>query len=81
MSYSIATVAKKVHGNTSTFVRIAWLAVQQEAPNVLQIHQLIQYFNETCLNGQFVIQQWNYFDYIVPRTNNHFVGWHSRLKK
>ena len=64
-----------------TFVRTAWLAVQQEAPNVLQIDHLVQYFNETWLNGQFTIQQWNYFDYTGPRTNNHLKGWHSRLKK
>ena len=31
--------------------------------------------------GQYRIQQWKYFDYNGPRTNNHIEGWHSRLKK
>ena len=43
-----------------TFVHIAWLSVQQEAPDTFQVDQLIQYFNETWFNGQFAIEQWNF---------------------
>ena len=39
-----------------TFVRLAWFTVQEEAQDVPQVDQLIQYFNESCLNGQFAIQ-------------------------
>lgn len=42
-----------------TFVCVAWLAVQQEAPDVLQVDQLIQYFNEIWLNEQFAIHERN----------------------
>ena len=64
-----------------TFVRPAWLAVQQDAQNLPQVDQLIAYFDHTWLNGQFPCRSWNYFDHPGPRTNNHMEGWHSRLKK
>ena len=64
-----------------TFVRPAWLAVQQEAPNLPQVDQLIAYFDHTWLNGQFPCRSWNYFDHPGPRTNNHVEGWHSRMNK
>ena len=38
------------------FVHIAWLAIQQEASDILQVDQLIQYFIETWLNGQFATE-------------------------
>ena len=40
-----------------TFVHLAWFTVQEEAADVSQVDQLIQYFNETLLNGQFAIKQ------------------------
>ena len=41
----------------------------------------MSYFDQTWMNGQFSYHQWNYFNYIGPRTNNHVEGWHSRLSK
>ena len=64
-----------------SFVRPAWLAVQQEAPQIPQVDSLVEYFDSTWVNGQFQFQQWNYFDFDGPRTNNYVEGWHSRLKK
>ena len=63
------------------FVRMAWLAVQQKVPNISNADQLVSYFDQTWMNGQFNYRQWNYFDYTGPRTNNNVEGWHSRLSK
>ena len=64
-----------------SFVHPAWLGVQQEAPQILQVDSLVEYFDSTWINGQFQFQQWNYFDFDGPRTNNHVEGWHLYLKK
>ena len=64
-----------------SFVRPAWLAVQQEAPHIPQVDSLVEYFDSTWVNGQFQFHQWNYFDFEGPRTNNYVEGWHSQLKK
>ena len=45
-----------------SFVRPAWLGVQEEAPLIPQVDSLVQYFDSTWINGQFQFQQWNYFD-------------------
>ena len=66
----------------STFVRPAWLAIQQSAPTAIpRVDELIEYFTDTWLNGNFPQSQWNYFNQHLPRTNNHIEGWHSRIKK
>ena len=36
-----------------TFVRTAWLAVQQEAPQIPHVDELVSYFDSTWMNGQF----------------------------
>ena len=64
-----------------SFVKTAWLDVQQEAPQIPHVDDLVLYFNSTWMNGQFKHHQWNYFNFKGPRTNNHVEGWHSRLKK
>ena len=64
-----------------TFIRTTWLAVQQEAPQIPYVDELVSYFDSTWMNGQFKRDQWNYFNFEGPRTNNHVEGWHSRLKK
>ena len=64
-----------------SFVRPAWLAIQQEAPQILQVDILVKYFDSTWVNGQFQFQQWNCFDFDGPHTNNYVEGWHSWLKK
>ena len=66
----------------STFVRPVWLAIQQSALTAIpRVDELIEYFTDTWLNGNFQQSQWNYFNQHLPRTNNHVEGWHSRIKK
>ena len=66
----------------SNFVRPAWLAIQQSALTAIpRVDELIEYFTDTWLNGNFPQSQWNYFNQHLPRTNNHVEGWHSRIKK
>ena len=64
-----------------TYVRTAWLAIQQSAPNIPRVDELIDYFSATWINGNFPPIHWNYFNQHQPRTNNHVEGWHSRMKK
>lgn len=64
-----------------TYVRPAWLAIQQSAPNIPRVDELIDYFTATWINGNFPPIHWNYFNQHQPRTNNHVEGWHSRMKK
>ena len=64
-----------------TYVRTAWLAIQQNAPNIPRVDELIDYFSATWINGNFPPIHWNYFNQHQPRTNNHVEGWHSRMKK
>ena len=66
---------------TPSFVRVAWQGLQEEAPEVDGIDDFVNCFHNTCIRGQYRTQQWNYFDYNSPRTNNHIKGWHSWLKK
>ena len=62
------------------FVRSAWISVQEEAPELPRIDELVEYFSATWVRSSFQIRQWNYFKIEGPRTNNHVEGWHSRLK-
>ena len=83
---SLKLFVQKITFCPLTFIRTAWIAVQQEPPQIdpqadSQIDSLIEYFDRTWMNGQFQPHQWNYYDYSGPCTNNHVEGWHSRLKK
>ena len=53
------------------FVRVAWQGVQQEARELDNIDDCHIYFDKTWTNGQFRLQQWNYYNYNGLRTNNH----------
>ena len=64
-----------------TYVRTAWLAIQQDAPNIPRVDELVDYFSATWVNGNFPPLHWNYFNQHQPRTNNNVEGWHSRMKK
>ena len=63
------------------FVRPAWISVQQEAPQLLRVDELVDYFSTTWVNRSYQIRKWNHYKTDGPRTNNHVEGWHSRLKK
>ncbi len=63
------------------FVRPAWISVQQEAPQLPRVDELVEYLSATWVRGNYQIRQWNYYKVEGPRTNNHVEGWHSRLKK
>ena len=63
------------------FVRPAWLAVQQEVPNIPNADELVSYCDQIWMNGHFNYRHWKYFDYIGPHMNNHVEGWHSHLSK
>ena len=58
---------------------VAWQSLQEEAPEVDGIDDFVSYCNSTCIRGQYRIQQWNYFDYYRPRTNNHIKGWQKKI--
>ena len=45
-----------------TYVRTAWLAIQQDAPNIPRVDELIDYFTATWINGNFPPIHWNYFN-------------------
>ncbi len=53
-----------------TFVRTAWLAIQQDAPNIPRVDEVVDYFTTTWINGNFPPIHWNYFNQHQPRTNN-----------
>ncbi|CAN8005385.1 unnamed protein product, partial [Ixodes hexagonus] len=63
------------------FVRIAWRGVKAAAPPALGVPQLILYFEDTWLLGNYDIQQWNHHQNSGARTNNLKEAWHrSELK-
>ena len=64
-----------------TYVRTAWLAIQQDAPNIRKVDELVDYISATWVNENFPPLHWNYFNQHQPRTNNNVEGWHSRMKK
>ena len=59
------------------FVRPAWMSVQQEAPQIARVDELVTYFSNTWVSGSYQVRQWNYYKVDGPRTNNHVEGWHS----
>ena len=63
------------------FVHTVWLGVQQEAPQIARVDELVDYFTSTWVSGQFQVRQRNYYKVDGPHTNNHLEGWHSWLKK
>ena len=63
------------------FVRPAWMSVQQEAPQIARVDELVTYFSNTWVSGSYQVRQWNYYKVDGPRTNNHVEGWHFRLKR
>ncbi len=65
-----------------TVVRTAWLAIQQDAPNIPRVDELVDYFTATWINGNFPPIHWNYFNQHQPRTNEQPKDQlHSRMKK
>ncbi|KAL8608726.1 hypothetical protein ACOMHN_067425 [Nucella lapillus] len=67
-------------------VRPAVTALQDELQDepafleVPQLQQLLHYYINTWLNGDFPLSMWNVTDANV-RTNNHVEGWHSKLNR
>ena len=57
------------------------MSVQQEAPQIARVDELVTYFSNTWVSGSYQVRQWNYYKVDGPRTNNHIEGWHSRLKR
>ena len=51
-----------------TYVRTAWLAIQQGAPDVPRVDEPIDYFTATWINGNFSPIHWNYFNSPEPTT-------------
>ena len=72
-------VQKTAATGPPSFVWVAWQGVQQETPELDNIDDFVSYFDRTWINGQFRLQQWNYYNYNGPRTNNRIV-WHSQLR-
>ena len=61
------------------FVRVAWMGLKAEAPEVHRIEELESYFENTWLNGSYPINIWNYYKVDGPCTNNHVEGWHIKI--
>ena len=57
--------------------------VKTMAPIRPEIHEFINYFEDTWLVSQFPPVLWNVFnnDAHNPKTNNHVKGWHNKLKR
>ena len=52
-----------------TFVRVAWAAVQHEASlHISRVDDLVEYFTNTWMKGNFPPVEWNYFNRHQPRT-------------
>ena len=64
-------------------VFFGWNMVKTMAPIRPEIHEFLNYFEDTWLVGQFPPVLWNVFnqDAHNPRTNNHVEGWHNKLKR
>ncbi|CAN7998426.1 unnamed protein product [Ixodes hexagonus] len=61
------------------FVRIAWRGLKATAPAALGVPQLILYFEDTWLLGNYDIQQWNHHQNSGARTNNLKEAWHRSV--
>lgn len=64
-----------------TWVRQTFTAVTMMDNGELQaIAELLQYFRDTWLNGQYPITMWNVYQQDI-RTNNKLEGWHNSLNR
>ena len=52
------------------------MGLKAEAPEVHRIEELESYFENTWLNGSYLINIWRGDG---PRTNNHVEGWHGKI--
>ncbi|CAF0913228.1 unnamed protein product [Brachionus calyciflorus] len=59
------------------YVVDAFQLLKLSKPNDLKIDEIIAYFNNTWLEGQYDLQLWNHAFTVGPRTNNHTEGFHS----
>ena len=75
-----AFVSKKVALSfcPKRFVRVAWIGLKAEAPELHRIEELESYFEN---NGSYPINIWNYHKVDGPCTNNHVEGWHGKIKR
>ena len=53
------------------FVQPAWVSVQQEAPQIVRVDELVTYFSSTWVSGSYQVRQWNHYTVDGPSTNNH----------
>ena len=59
------------------YVRIVWSAIIVDAPQVANIDDLCEYFENTGLNENFPLPSWNHYSTDGTRMNNHVEGWHK----
>ncbi|KAG0444304.1 hypothetical protein HPB47_013946 [Ixodes persulcatus] len=62
-----------------TFVRVAWRSLKATAPQAPGVPQLILYFEDTWLLGNYEIHQWNHHQNNGARTNNFKEAWHRKI--
>ena len=64
------------------YVRIGWMGINAEIPDVPGMTEFTDYFQRTWISGNYAPTTWNVHEsYNACRTNNHIEGWHSKLKK
>ena len=63
------------------FVRVALGGLQGDAPDFQHKDDLLHYFQQTWITGNFPTAMWNVFTLDGPRTNNNAEGWHSKIRK
>ena len=64
------------------FVRVAWQGIQQDAPDDDErVDTFVDYFDQTWINGRFLIHIWNHHNTDGARTNNHVEGWHAKINR
>ena len=61
------------------YIWIAWSAIVVDAPQVANIDDLCEHFENTWLNGNFPLPSWNHYSTDGARTNNHVESWHKKL--
>lgn len=59
-----------------SFVRVAWGRMKATAPSATGIPELILYFEDTWILGNYDVQQWNHHQNEGARTNNLKEAWH-----
>ncbi|KAG0443410.1 hypothetical protein HPB47_014952 [Ixodes persulcatus] len=62
-----------------TFVRVAWRSLKATAPQAPGVPQLILYFEDNWLLGNYKIHQWNHHQNNGARTNNFMEAWHRKI--